>query len=381
MLQRTVMQRRSHLVARVGLCCCVASCILKGARAAVVTVPSEAHGHVAYLSCGLGAIEIAGASYGGWVNSRRVVAYTCRAPITESMHVSNPPVEWFAARAGTTQQQPPVAHATTPGCRIATASVGLGTITRLELWSMCKPKSLLSATRRKPARLPCAGQLEEAQRSATSPGRWPWATRASNAKRTSKLSTTVRLCVSLCVSVCVSFCASVCLCVTNALAGAGTWGWSFVLVVVLGGGLYAGGGWAMNHRLKGLDGMDALPHVGMWREVISLAQDGIRFAQARIKGRSGYVHVAGAGHSSGRVSADREVRHPPDRREDAGKRGKESKRSSKASSTGGSGTKSQLDTPAEASQAAEGAGAGAGAQATVKSSASAAGGRWVHVPT
>ena len=340
------MQRRSQLAARVGLCCCAAACILKGARAAAVTVPREAHGHVAYLSCSLGVIEIAGASYGGWVNSRRVALLT-RAPITVCYRTLNGICctrrNYAAAAAGGTCDngglpdchcQCGVGHDNPPGAVVDVQA---------KVASVCNAQKACAFT--------VCWAVGGGPAECNKPGTVALGDPCVKCKKDFQV---------------IYDC---------------TWGWSFVLVVVLGGGLYAGGGWATNHRLKGLDGIDALPHVDMWREVINLARDGIRFAQARIKGRSGYVAVTE--HSSGRVSADREVRDSPaDRREDGGKRGKESKRSSKAGGKGGSVMKSRLlDAPSRASEATEGAAASVGAQAAVKSSPSAAGGRWVHVPT
>ncbi len=145
-----------------------------------------------------------------------------------------------------------------------------------------------------------------------------------------------------------------------------------VLVLV---GLYGGVGWIANHRLKGLNGTEALPHVDTWREVLDLVHDGVRFSQARFNARSGYTAVSGEKASQEKSASlvRKEVGKGAARNP-----GKESKRSSKAakqSSRRGGGTKTKLGDAREDDQAAEGA-----ADATVKSSPSGAGGRWVHVP-
>ena len=41
------------------------STVVAVARAGVVIIPGEAHGHVARLSCSLGEIEVSAATYGG----------------------------------------------------------------------------------------------------------------------------------------------------------------------------------------------------------------------------------------------------------------------------------------------------------------------------
>ena len=76
-------------------------------------------------------------------------------------------------------------------------------------------------------------------------------------------------------------------------------------MVVVVGGLYVGGGWIANRRLKGLDGVDALPHADRWREFAGLARDGVRFTQARIHGQNGYKAVKR--DWSDQIDADRET--------------------------------------------------------------------------
>ena len=172
-----------------------------------------------------------------------------------------------------------------------------------------------------------------------------------------------------------------------------SWGWSFIFALVVVGGLYVGAGWIANHRFKGLDGVDALPHADRWSEFAGLARDGIRFTQAHINGQNRYKAVKR--DRSDQIDADRDIRnsrthdrshHAKDSasRESGSGSGRKSgdrgnKRSSKATKDSkkvSSGSKMKTET----TQNTEGAAAEARAENAVRSSPSGAGGRWVHVP-
>jgi hypothetical protein len=176
-----------------------------------------------------------------------------------------------------------------------------------------------------------------------------------------------------------------------------TWGWSFLFVVAPCIGLYLGGGWALNHRSRGLDGLDALPHIEQWREVAGLAKDGVRFAQARAGGRRGYVPVnstataeqqsrasANTGDGGrekarerGGTSSTREAKSSKRPKEE--KQGSSSKKVSSSKKASRSGSKGS-DVEAAATSVAPTEPAPPTADA-VASTASGGGGRWVHVPT
>lgn len=158
-----------------------------------------------------------------------------------------------------------------------------------------------------------------------------------------------------------------------------TWGWSFILAAVLCGGLYAGGGWILNHRLKNLNGVDALPHKDRWKELMGLVQDGVRFTQARINGRRGYAAVreehsetraakSVSDRSHGKNGAGREFGTATGRKS---KSRKDSKQRSKPPDATEFLPESESS---DASRATE-------AESKAKSTPSGTGGRWVHVPS
>lgn len=62
-------------------------------------------------------------------------------------------------------------------------------------------------------------------------------------------------------------------------------GWHFVGFVVGVLGLYFGLGVAYNVRRNGAKGLEALPHLDMWRDLPWLVKDGVVFSIDTIKSR------------------------------------------------------------------------------------------------
>jgi hypothetical protein len=60
--------------------------------------------------------------------------------------------------------------------------------------------------------------------------------------------------------------------------GGWTWGNSFLLIFFLGGGVYFVGGAAFRYKQLDMRGVEAIPHLELWREVPGLVGDGITFS-------------------------------------------------------------------------------------------------------
>jgi hypothetical protein len=88
---------------------------------------------------------------------------------------------------------------------------------------------------------------------------------------------------------------------TAADGGGGRLGWQFVLAVLGGAAVYAGGGSALNRRRSGLSGAASLPHREFWLQMQGLVQDGVRFARTRsgLRAAGGRAHSSGTGSGSG----------------------------------------------------------------------------------
>ena len=70
-------------------------------------------------------------------------------------------------------------------------------------------------------------------------------------------------------------------CATN--AGAGSRGWTFVTLVILVAVAYFGGGVAINRYKFGLQGVEAVPNLEMWRQLPGLVGDGVSFSAGMTK--------------------------------------------------------------------------------------------------
>ena len=75
----------------------------------------------------------------------------------------------------------------------------------------------------------------------------------------------------------------------DAMEGIGI-GWQFIIFVVCIFTLYFGAGIAYNMRRNGFKGVDAVPHIEMWKDLPALVRDGVIFSVDTIKskGRPGY---------------------------------------------------------------------------------------------
>ena len=49
--------------------------------------------------------------------------------------------------------------------------------------------------------------------------------------------------------------------------------------MLVGGVLYAGAGFAYNRKVKGAEGLEALPHQAFWMELRAMVMDGVAFAR------------------------------------------------------------------------------------------------------
>ena len=83
------------------------------------------------------------------------------------------------------------------------------------------------------------------------------------------------------------------------------WGWTFILLVVLSGGLYAGGGIAFNVKTAGATpGWEALPHQEHWQNIHALVQDGVAFSKRRaLQSRAAALVTKLTGHKLGGPAA------------------------------------------------------------------------------
>ena len=95
-----------------------------------------------------------------------------------------------------------------------------------------------------------------------------------------------------------------------------SWGSTFLLLFAVLVGSYFGLGWLRGAKVKGLRGVDALPHAPVWKEVAALVQDGISWSRGesgrvgRRRPPNGYGQApggsgrdGGGSHSKGKTSS------------------------------------------------------------------------------
>lgn len=76
-------------------------------------------------------------------------------------------------------------------------------------------------------------------------------------------------------------------CPTN--GSSGSKGWSFVFLVLLAAGLYLGIGIGINKYKYGMQGIEAVPNIGFWRQVPGLVKDGVAFSAEQSKAGVEYI--------------------------------------------------------------------------------------------
>jgi hypothetical protein len=83
------------------------------------------------------------------------------------------------------------------------------------------------------------------------------------------------------------------------------WGWTFILLIFLSGGLYVGGGIAYEVKTTGATpGVEALPHREHWQNVYALVQDGVAFSKRRVlQSRAAGLITKVTGHKFGGAGA------------------------------------------------------------------------------
>jgi len=89
------------------------------------------------------------------------------------------------------------------------------------------------------------------------------------------------------------------------------WGWSFIWMLLLCVGLYAGGGLVYNHKQRGMPlEAGSLPHLEFWTEVRALTTDGVVFFRARVEeARQQYMYGGGDGGGQYEAVDDVEETH------------------------------------------------------------------------
>jgi hypothetical protein len=142
------------------------------------------------------------------------------------------------------------------------------------------------------------------------------------------------------------------------------WGATFLVVVIVASVLYMG----VFGTLQWKSGRGAVPHRRFWRGLLAMAQDGIQFTTARLRGQSGRLAGSSGPSGSRKESSKRDSGH-----ESGSKRGKrkEKRRSGdgreRASSAATTIATEPLLAPAP--------------QPAASGTAAGDGGRWVHIPS
>ena len=154
------------------------------------------------------------------------------------------------------------------------------------------------------------------------------------------------------------------------------WGTAFLAVVVGSAALYFGAGYVYNSQTGGTTGVRALPHARYWAELYGLVSDGVAYARngGRRSTRSGYRPVERVRAKSTDSSTEKSSKKPKKSpsKENLGSGRSKKKRSSKEHGA------DQATAPV-APVAGDAASPPVASVGTV-GTASAGGGRWVHVP-
>ena len=150
------------------------------------------------------------------------------------------------------------------------------------------------------------------------------------------------------------------------------WGMPFLTVFVGSAALYFGGGFVYNSRTGGTTGVHALPHARYWTELHGLVSDGVAYARSggHRTMRSGYRPVE-------------RVKPKLDRSTEKGRKSKESPSTDKSGSGRRKEKRSSKEHSVDQTQGPVAVAvddASPAASTGTVGTASAGGGRWVHVP-
>lgn len=163
--------------------------------------------------------------------------------------------------------------------------------------------------------------------------------------------------------------------------GDASWGWTFLALLAVGCGSYAGAGVVYAQRVQGRKatggGNQALlrlhPHFGKWAEVFALMEDGVAYVSGRRATRTGppeslldETQKTSQGHGlSGQKKEKKEKKEKRDKKERGKRPEKVESKQVLLDTAGSSPTPASTDCNA----------------GRPKATASGGGGRWVHVPT
>jgi hypothetical protein len=180
---------------------------------------------------------------------------------------------------------------------------------------------------------------------------------------------------------------------TETICSGSSWGLHFLVLVLCGGALYGGGGRLYNQRY----GRSEWPHAAQWAQLRGLVMDGAVFARSRAQGahrskrRGGYERVEetprGLKSSSSSSSSERRKEGELEPAEVAtrersprmkGTKEKKQRQASASAAASAAGERGAGEPPSSTQSNHEGT---ASKDLGPRASASAGGGRWVHVPT
>ena len=161
-------------------------------------------------------------------------------------------------------------------------------------------------------------------------------------------------------------------------------GWMLAAMILVGGGVYVGGGVLHGSKAGGKAvALASHPHYGQWQELRALALDGVAYARGRARGATGGYETVRGAVSSGARHGER----PRQYSSNSGKQKGEKRPSSSSEKTSSKGTskhstnhrqKTQENDKTAVAPGTARAAPGAALEAD-SSSAAGGGGRWVHV--